>query len=212
MKLRPICILTFALMSFCSPLLVTSSYGQEAKTPAAVSTSEKSAIAAYTLKMKEGEKLASESEPEAGNPAEAMEMLGKMEKIVDSVKSEGLPSDLKTAFDAFRTAVKKLIAHVGAMPIPKELIADQAKLQAWATAQAAANPKFLEEFQAKMSKFEAEMQAITAEGDKQKDALKVAHDKYGIEVDLDAGKKKPAEEESEDDDEEEAPKPKAKSE
>ena len=211
MKLRPICILTFALMSFFSPLLVTS-YGQEAKAPASVSASEKVAIATYTAKMKEGEKLAKEAKPEPGNPAAAFELIDKMVKIADSVKTEGLPADLKTAFEGFRGAIKKVIAHLETMPVPKELLTDQAKLQAWAAEQALANPKFLEEFQGKMGKFQEDMKTITAEGDKQKDALKAAHEKYGVDVDLDAGKKKPAAAVAPKDAEEEAPKPKAKSE
>jgi hypothetical protein len=74
------------------------------------------------------------------------------------------------------------------MPLPKELLTDQAKLQAWAEEQAAADPNFLAEFQAKMAKFQEDMVTITKAGDKHKEALDAVHKKFGIEVDLDAGK------------------------
>ena len=188
MKPRPIRILTCALLGFGGPLIATTTRAQDVKAPASVSADEKTAIAAYTKAMKEGEKLAKENPGKAENPAEAMALMEKMEKIIDSIKTDGLPADLGKAFGAFRTTVKKLIAHVAGLPIPKELLTDQAKLQAWVGEQVAANPNFLQEFQEKMGKFQEGVATLSKQGDVNKAALDAIHQKYGIEVDLDAGK------------------------
>ena len=89
-------------------------------------------------------------------------------------------------------------------------------MQKSAMEQAAADPNFLAEFQAKMAKFQEGMETITKEGDKHKEALDAVHKKLGIEVDLDAGKdgaKKaapPAEEKEAKEEAEEKPKTEAK--
>lgn len=188
MKPRPIRILTCALLGFGSPLIATTTRAQDAKVPASVSADEKTAIAAYAKALKEGEKLAKENPGKAENPAEAMALMEKMEKIMDSIKPDGLPADLGKAFGAFRTTVKKLIAHIAGLPIPKELLSDQAKLQAWVGEQVAGNPNFLQEFQEKMGKFQEGVATLSQQGDANKAALDAIHRKYGIEVDLDAGK------------------------
>lgn len=187
MKQHPVRILTCALLAFGTSLISTPSYGQDAKAPPALSAAEKAAIASYTKSMKEGEKLASENTPNDANPAAAMEMMDKMEKILDSTKTEGLPKDLNTAFEAFRGSMKKMLAHVNKMPIPKALIADPVKLQPWIAEQTAANPKFPQELQEKMGKFQEGMQTIAADGDKHKESLTAMHKKYAIDVDLEAG-------------------------
>jgi hypothetical protein len=188
MKPRKIRILTCALLGLGGPLIATTTRAQEATAPASVTADEKTAISSYTKAMKEGETLAKENPSKAENPAEAMALMGKMEKIIDSIKPDGLPADLGKAFGAFRTTVKKLIAHIASLPIPKELLTDQAKLQAWVGEQVADNPNFLQEFQEKMGKFQEGVATLSKQGDVNKAALDAVHKKYGIEVDLDAGK------------------------
>ena len=120
-------------------------------------------------------------------------VLQEMGKRAAAMKTDGLPEDLKTPFEALRAGTAKMIETV--KDLPTEKMKDPAQMQAWVQEQMAADPEFMTKFQEKMKS----MAELGKSMDAVKEPLKAAGAKYGLKLRFD------------DDDKEEAPAPAAPS-
>ena len=102
------------------------------------------------------------------NPLAGFTAIGEMATKLKAIKTDELPADLKEPFAGLVGAVDKMVEVVAIFP------KDGSKIEEFMTKKLAENPKFMDEFGAKMEAIETETKPIL-------EKLKAAADKYGIE-------------------------------
>lgn len=144
---------------------------------------EKPAIGAFTKQVADlgiVEDLSALEELEANaeeNPAALFEAVGALAKKFEEVNTDGLPADLEENLEAMKSGFSDLAEHFMAMPIPLELLKDEAAMTEWITEKATADPEFPAKFQEEMGAWEKKAEEL---GTKLEEMDWSVFEKYGI--------------------------------
>lgn len=150
---------------------------------------EKAAVAAFKeqIKAKGISEALQKVETAAGtaeeDPAGMFQAVARLNEKTQELDSDGLPDDLKSATDMFKSAMEGMDTHIKAMPIPMKVIEKgTAGITAWAVEQATSDPEFQSKFGAKMGAWESKMTTMSAKMETQGDELEKVYKKYEIPV------------------------------
>ena len=115
-------------------------------------------------------------------PIAMFKAMDDLDERLEPLVTDGLPADLKQAFDRFKSQVKEIAVNWKEMPIPLDVFEDgEAALTAWVTEKVADDPEFLAKFQKEMGAWETKMTELGSKMEESGDEIREVFEKYGIE-------------------------------
>ncbi len=116
---------------------------------------------------------------------EPIAMFKAMDDLDERLKplvTDGLPADLKQAFDRLKSHVNDICVGVKAMPMPMDVFEKgEAALTSWIVEKVADDPEFLAKFQKDMGAWETKMKELGSKMEESGDEIGAVFEKYGIE-------------------------------
>jgi len=108
-------------------------------------------LVTFQAEMNEVEKLLGEYQSSMKDPLKAFKTLTALDKRMAQIKTTGLPNELASSFNQYRTTMSGLLNHLENTPFPTELISEGTQgISRWVQEQAVSNPGFIESYMRKM--------------------------------------------------------------
>ena len=112
-------------------------------------------LVTFQAEMNEVEKLLGEYQSSIKDPLKAFKMLTALDNGMSQIKTTGLPNELASSFNQYRTTMSGLLNHLQNTPFPTELISEGTQgISRWIQEQDANIPGFIESYKRKMDAWE----------------------------------------------------------
>ena len=149
---------------------------------------EKAAVAAFIKELEDRgivEAFGEIEEVGANAGEDPIPMFKAIEDLDERLKplvTDGLPADLKQAFDMLKSQMNDMSVCIKAMPMPIDVFEEgEAALTSWVLRKAADDPEFLAKFQKDMGAWETKMTELGSKMEESGDEIREVFEKYGIE-------------------------------
>ena len=149
---------------------------------------EKAAVAAFIKELEDRgivEAFGEIEELGANAGEDPIPMFKAIEDLDERLKplvTDGLPADLKQAFDMLKSQMNDMSVCIKAMPMPIDVFEEgEAALTSWVLRKAADDPEFLAKFQKDMGAWETKMTELGSKMEESDDELREVFEKYSIE-------------------------------
>ncbi len=115
-------------------------------------------------------------------PIAMFKAMDDLDERLEPLVTDGLPADLKQAFDRLKSHVNDICVGVKAMPMPMDVFEKgEAALTSWIVEKVADDPEFLAKFQKDMGAWETKMKELGSKMEESGDEIGAVFEKYGIE-------------------------------
>ena len=148
---------------------------------------EKAAVAAFIKELENRgivEAFGEIEELGANASEDPIPMFKAIEDLDERLKplvTDGLPADLKQAFDMLKSQMNDMSVCIKAMPVPIDVFEEgEAAATSWALRKAADDPEFLAKFQKEMGAWETKMTELGSKMEESDDELREVFEKYGL--------------------------------
>lgn len=118
----------------------------------------------------------------AEEPIAMFKAMDDLDERLEPLVTDGLPADLKQAFDRLKSHVNDICVGVKAMPMPMDVFEKgEAALTSWLLEKVADDPEFLAKFQKDTGAWETKMKELGSKMEESGDEIGEVFEKYGIE-------------------------------
>lgn len=112
-------------------------------------------LVTFQAEMNGVEKLLGEYQSSSKDLLKALKTLTALDKGMSQIKTTGLPKELASSFNQYRTTMSGLSNHLENTPFPTELLSEGTQgISRWIQEQDVSNPGFIESYKMKMDAWE----------------------------------------------------------